>query len=71
MLNLTVVASITIDLSDSKFQKLQDLAAVHEITIEALLRMSVEDWINAQKSEFVNGADYVLMKNTELYRRLA
>ena len=65
------MASITIDLSDSKFQQLQDLAAVHGITIEALLRMSMEDWINAQQREFVNAADYVLMKNTELYQRLA
>ena len=65
------MASITIDLSDSQFQKLQDLAAVHGITLEALLRVSLEDWLNAQKSEFVTAADYVLMKNAELYGRLA
>jgi predicted transcriptional regulator len=64
------VASITIDLSDSQFQKLQDLARVHGITTEVLLKASLEDWLNVQKGDFVNAADYVLRKNTELYRRL-
>lgn len=65
------MASITIDLSDSQFQKLQDLAKTHEIALEVLLRSGLEDWLNSQKSEFVDAADYVLMKNAELYKRLA
>jgi antitoxin FitA len=65
------VASITIDLSDSQFQKLQDLATVHGIALEVLLKASLEDWLNSQKSEFVDAANYVLAKNAELYRRLA
>jgi predicted transcriptional regulator len=65
------VASITIDLSDSQFQKLQNLARVHGIATEVLLKASLEDWLNLQKGDFVNAADYVLAKNTELYRRLA
>lgn len=65
------MASITIDLSDSQFQKLQNLAKVHGITTEVLLKASLEDWLNLQKGDFVNAADYVLAKNTELYRRLA
>ncbi|NWF60666.1 MAG: DNA-binding protein [Fischerella sp.] len=65
------MTSVTIDLSDSQFQKLQDLASVHGIAIEVLLKASLEDWLNSQKSEFVNAANYVLTKNAELYRRLA
>jgi predicted transcriptional regulator len=65
------VASITIELSDSQFQKLQDLAASHGILPEVLLKVSLEDWLNSQKSEFVDAANYVLTKNAELYRRLA
>jgi antitoxin FitA len=65
------MASLTIDLSDSQFQKLQNLARVHGITTEVLLKASLEDWLNLQKSDFVNAADYVLEKNAELYRRLA
>ncbi len=65
------MASITIDLSDSQFQKLQNLARVHGIATEVLLKASLEDWLNLQKGDFVNAADYVLEKNAELYRRLA
>jgi antitoxin FitA len=56
------VTSITIDLSDSQFQKLQDLAAVHGITLEVLLKVSLEDWLNSQKSEFVDAASTVRRK---------
>jgi len=66
-----VVTYITIDLSDSQFQKLQNLARVHGIATEVLLKASLEDWLNLQKGDFVNVADYVLEKNAELYRRLA
>jgi antitoxin FitA len=65
------VTSITIDLSESQFQKLQDLARVHGIPVEVLLKASLEDLLNLQKGDFVNTADYVLIKNAELYRRLA
>ena len=65
------MASIAIDLSDSQFQKLQNLARVHGIATEVLLKASLEDWLNLQKGDFVNAADYVLEKNAELYRRLA
>ncbi len=65
------MASITIDLSDSQFEKLKDLAGVHGIALEVLLKASLEDWLNSQKSEFVDAANYVLAKNTELYQRLA
>jgi hypothetical protein len=37
---------------------LQDLAKAHEIGLEVLLRSSLEDWLNSQKSEFVDAADY-------------
>lgn len=65
------MASITIDLSDSQFQKLENLARVHGIATEVLLKASLEDWLNLQKGDFVKAADYVLEKNAELYRRLA
>ena len=65
------MASITLDISDIQFQKLRDLAAVHGIAIEVLLKASLEEWLNSQKSEFVDAANYVLTKNAELYQRLA
>ena len=68
---MTNMNTITINLPDSQLQKLQNLAAVHGITIEVLLKVSLEEWLNSQKSEFVDAADYVLTKNAELYQRLA
>lgn len=65
------MTSITINLSDSQLQKLQDLANLHGIAIEDLVKASLEDWLNSQESDFVDAADYVLTKNAELYRRLA
>jgi antitoxin FitA len=65
------VASITIDLPDHQLQQLQDLAKAHGIAVEILLKATVEDWLNAQKNEFVDAANYVLTKNNELYQRLA
>jgi antitoxin FitA len=65
------VASITLEISDIQFQKLQDLARVHGIAVEVLLKASLEDWLNCQNSEFVDAANHVLTKNAELYQRLA
>lgn len=65
------MASITIDLTDSQFQKLQELARAHGIPAEALLCASIEDWLSSAKSDFTEAAEYVLKKNAELYRRLA
>ena len=65
------MASITIDLSDSQFQKLERLAQVYGITTDVLLKASLEDWLSFQEDDFEKAADYVLAKNAELYRRLA
>jgi antitoxin FitA len=65
------MASITIDLSDSHLQTLQELARVHGVSVEALLRVSIEDWLSSSESNFTQAAEYVLKKNAELYRRLA
>ncbi|OCQ96047.1 DNA-binding protein [Nostoc sp. MBR 210] len=65
------MASITIDIPDSELQKLEELAKVHGISLEELLRVSIEEWLSYQKSDFTDAANYVLKKNAELYRRLA
>ena len=65
------MASITIDLTDSQFQKLQELAREHGVPAETLLHVSIEDWLSSAKSDFTEAAEYVLKKNAELYRRLA
>jgi antitoxin FitA len=63
------MASITIDISDQQLQKLQQLARDNQVSPEDLLRVN-EDWLARPQNEFTQAADYVLKKNTELYRRL-
>ena len=65
------MASITIDLSDSQLQTLKNLAKVHGIAPDVLLRAGLEDWLSCQKNDFIDAANYVVTKNTELYQRLA
>ena len=65
------MASITINLPDSQFQKLQELANTHGISLEVLLCASIEDWLSSPRKDFTEAADYVLNKNAELYQRLA
>jgi hypothetical protein len=65
------MASITINLSDSQLQVLQDLANAQGIEVDTLLRASLVDWLTSHKTDFVDAADTVLTKNAELYRRLA
>jgi predicted transcriptional regulator len=65
-----IMASITINIPDSQLQKLQELAKLYGISLEALLSASIEEWLSDQKTDFTNTANYVLKKNAELYRRL-
>lgn len=64
------MASITIDIQDKQLQKLRELANSHGLSPEELLRASLEDRLSSLASEFMQAADYVLKKNTELYQRL-
>ena len=70
-MRLAEMASITIDISESQLQKLQNLASTQGISVEALLQESIEDWLSSLESEFTDAANYVLYKNAELYKRLA
>jgi hypothetical protein len=65
------VTSITISLSDEQIVRLRELAKVTDLEPEELLRATVEAWLTGPKMDFARAADYVLQRNTELYRRLA
>ncbi|MBR8826424.1 MAG: DNA-binding protein [Gomphosphaeria aponina SAG 52.96 = DSM 107014] len=64
------MASITVNLPDEQFQKLEKLAKESCISPEDLLRGSIEEWLSDPKKEFTQAVSYVLEKNAELYRRL-
>ena len=65
------MSTITIQLSDERLLRLQELAKEAKIAPEELVRASVEEWLSRPKEDFARAANYVLRKNAELYRRLA
>jgi len=65
------MSSITIELPDERMRQLQKLALDANVSPEDLVRVRVEEWLNAPSGEFLKVAEYVLKKNQELYRRLA
>ncbi len=65
------MASITINLPDEQLQKIHKLAQESQVSPEAILQESIENWLSSHKKEFSEAVSYVLQKNAELYRRLA
>lgn len=66
-----MMSTITVPLSDDSMQQLRHLATEAKSTPEDLIRACVEEWLQRANPDFIAAADYVLRKNTELYRRLA
>jgi hypothetical protein len=64
------MAAITINIPEEQLQQLQVMAQANGISPEELLRATIEDWLNYPKGDFEQAANYVIKKNSELYRRL-
>ncbi len=65
------MTTITIELPSERLQKLQEMAQKFGISMEELVRVSVEDMLTQPEDQFRKAAQYVLKKNAELYKRLA
>jgi len=65
------MTTITIELPSERLQKLQEMASRFGVSMEELVRVSVEDMLTQPEEEFLKAAQYVLKKNAELYKRLA
>jgi hypothetical protein len=63
--------TITITLSDERLLKLKETAARMKISPEELVQVSIEELLAQPEEAFRRAVEYVLNKNTELYRRLA
>jgi len=63
--------TITIDLPDERAKRLKEMASRLGVSPEELVRVSVEELLARPDEEFERAVDYVLKKNSELYRRLA
>jgi predicted transcriptional regulator len=65
------MTTITIELPNERLQKLQEMAVKLGVSMEDLVRVSVEDMLTQPEEQFRKTADYVLKKNKELYKRLS
>ena len=65
------MTTITVELPSERLQKLQEMALRFGVSMEELVRVSVEDMLTQPEEQFRKAAQYVLKKNSELYKRLA
>lgn len=65
------MVTVTVTLSEDRFEKLQNLATQFNIPVEQLLRVSVEELIARPQEDFQKALEYVLETYKELYKRLA
>lgn len=65
------MSTISVTVSDDRLSKLQEIARRYNITPEDLVRVTIDELIARPEEAFQQAADYVLNKNSELYRRLA
>jgi predicted transcriptional regulator len=65
------MTSITITLPEERLAKLREIAARLNVTPEDLARVSIEELLTRPDETFEQAAEYVLQKNSDLYRRLA
>ncbi len=63
--------TLTISLSDEEMRQLEELSAREGVTVEQIVRLSINDFIGLPDDAFRAAAKQVLKKNTELYRRLS
>jgi hypothetical protein len=65
------MTTIGIPLSNEQLAKLRNRAEQAGLSPEEFLRRRVEQMLDGPDDQFSRAAEYVLSKNTELYRRLA
>jgi len=65
------MVQITVALPEDRLQELKEVAARLGVSVDTLVRVSVEELLAKPDESFRNTLDYVLKKNEELYRRLA
>jgi len=62
--------TVAVNLPDEVAVEVEKLASGRGLSVDEYLRLSVEEKL-ARDEKFVAAAEYVLEKNSELYRRLA
>jgi antitoxin FitA len=62
---------VTVTVSTEELQRLKALGEREGLTIDQIVRLGVQDFINQPDDSFHKFAQQILQKNAELYRRLA
>jgi len=65
------MASITIQLSKDRLERLETLAAKFNLRVQDLVRVTVEELLDHPDEEMIRAREHVIQKNRELYRRLS
>ncbi len=65
------MSQITINLTEDKIKQIQEIADKVGLSTEQLLEIKINDWLKENKPDFERAANYVLEKNSELYKRLS
>jgi predicted transcriptional regulator len=63
--------TITVSLPDDRLRALQKLSSQLNVSPEELIRLSIEELLTRPQEAFLDAAEYILDKNSDLYRRLA
>ncbi len=63
--------TITITVTNDRLTKLKEVASDFDVTLEELVRLSVENLLLQPEAVFQRAMEYTLDKNRELYQRLA
>ena len=65
------MAAISVTLDDQQAARLEQMARRLGVTVEALILVSIDDFLAQPDETFLNAPERVVQKNAELYRRLA
>ena len=65
------MVTITVSVSEDRFQKLQNLARQFNIPTEELLRVSFEELVARPQEDFQKALEHILDSYKELYKKLA
>lgn len=63
--------TITITVAEDRLLKLREMASEFNVTLEELVRLSIENLLLQPETVFQQAMEYTLNKNRELYQRLA
>jgi hypothetical protein len=64
------MTSITLDIPEERLTRLQERAESLGITLEELVRLSIDELLGRPTHEVQQAIEYVVRKNAELYQRL-